>query len=248
MPARRLAGAYLAEARYETVRMLRTPGFAIPFLGLPVVLYMLFGIVIFGTTIAKDPQAGPFVFTAFSVFGAMGPGIFGFGAVVAMERDQGLLRFKRALPMPPGAYILAKMVMALAFTVVVMATMLAAAPLAHLKLDAGQALGVAAIITLGSLPFCAVGLFLGTRTTSRSAPAIVNVVYQLMMHLSGIFYPLPKILRMVAPLWPTYHLQQLTLRVLGAASEGTALVHISVLVGATWLLSAASIRRLRRFG
>jgi ABC-2 type transport system permease protein len=248
MPRRRLLGAYLAEARYETIRMLRTPAFAIPFLGLPVVLYVLFGVVIFGAAIAKDPQAGPFVFTAFSVFGMMGPGMFGFGMAVAVEREQGLLRFKRALPMPPAAYLLAKMFMAVLFAVVVMGTMIAAAPLAHFRVGLGRALAVCVINVLGCLPFCAIGLFLGTRTTSQSAPAIVNVLYQLMMHLSGIFYPLPRFLRMIAPLWPTYHLQQMVFGVLGATQEGSPLAHGTVLLGVTWLLTAASIRRLRLVG
>ena len=248
MSRRRLLGAYLAEARYETVRMLRTPAFAIPFLGLPVLLYVLFGVVIFGAAIARDPQAGPFVFTAFSVFGMMGPGMFGFGMAVAVEREQGLLRFKRALPMPPAAYLLAKMLVAVLFAVAVMATMIAAAPLAHLRIGVGRALWVCALNVLGCLPFCAIGLFLGTRTTSRSAPAIVNVLYQLMMHLSGIFYPLPRFLRMIAPLWPTYHLQQMVFGALGAAHEGSQLAHGTILVGLTWLLTAASIRRLRLVG
>jgi ABC-2 type transport system permease protein len=248
MSRRRLLGAYVAEARYETIRMLRTPAFAIPFLGLPAVLYVLFGVVIFGAAIAKDPQAGPFVFTAFAVFGMMGPGMFGFGMAVAVEREQGLLRFKRALPMPPAAYLLAKMLMAVLFAVAVMATLIAAAPLAHLRMGVGRALAVAALNILGSLPFCAIGLFLGTRTTSRSAPAIVNVLYQLMMHLSGIFYPLPRFLRMIAPVWPTYHLQQMVFGVLGLTHEGSQLAHATVLVGVTLLLTAASIRRLRLVG
>ena len=37
MTAARLLGAYLAEARYESLRMLRAPAFAVPFLVLPVV-------------------------------------------------------------------------------------------------------------------------------------------------------------------------------------------------------------------
>ncbi len=248
MSRRRLFGAYLAEARYETIRMLRTPGFAIPFLGLPVVLYLLFAVVIFGAAIGKDPQTGRFVFTAFSVFGMMGPGMFGFGMAVAVEREQGLLRLKRALPMPPAAYLLAKMLMAVLFSVAVMVTLVAAAPLAHLPIGVGTALGVSAINVLGCLPFCAIGLFLGTRTTSRSAPAVVNVLYQLMMHLSGIFYPLPRFLRMIAPVWPTYHLQQMVFGVLGATHEGSQLAHATVLLGITWLLTAASIRRLRLVG
>jgi len=244
----RLLGAYLAEARYETLRLLRTPGFAIPFLGLPALLYLLFAVVIFGAAVSKDPQAGTFIFAGFSVFGVMGPGIFGFGMAVAVEREQGLLRFKRALPMPPAAYLLAKMLMALLFGVMVMITMIAVLPLGHLRVGAGQALSLAAIDVLGSLPFCAIGLFIGTRTTSRSAPAFTNIAYQLMIHISGIFYPLPRFLRMIAPVWPSYHLQQLNFRVLGAATQGTPLVHATVLMGMTWLFTAISIRRLARVG
>ncbi len=248
MPRSRLAGAYWAEARYETARMLRTPGFSIPFLGLPVGLYLLVGVVIFGAAIAKDAQAGVFVFAAFSVFGVAGPGMFGFGSVVALEREQGLVRLKRALPMPPAAYLTAKLLMSVLFAALVMATMIAATPLARLTLGTRQALGVACVGLLGSLPFCAIGLFLGTRTSGRSAAAIVNVVYQLMLHLSGIFYVLPKALRVVAPVWPTYHLQQLVFWTMGAHSEGSPLVHAALLAGLTVLLTTASVRRLQLRG
>jgi ABC-2 type transport system permease protein len=248
MSGSRLLGAYLAEAKYETVRMLRTPAFAIPFLGLPVLLYLLFGVVIFGEAIRKDPLAGIFIFTAFSVFGVMGPGMFGFGTVVAIEREQGLLKLKRALPMPPAAYLLAKMLMAILFAVIVMATMIAALPLGHLKLTVGQVVAAAMINVLGALPFCAVGFFIGVRTTSRSAPAFVNIIYQIMMHTSGLFYPLPKFLRAIAPIWPTYHLQQLVFSAMGAPSQGRAMMHVAVLAGVTLLLTVLAVRRLARVG
>jgi ABC-2 type transport system permease protein len=248
MPAGRLLRAYLTEAKYETVRMLRNPAFAIPFLGLPALLYLLFGVLIFGAQIRNDPQAGMFIFTAFAVFGVMGPGIFGFGMVVAIEREQGLLTFKRALPMPSSAYLFAKMLMTIMFAVIVMATMIAALPLSHLKLSVGRELAVAAINILGALPFCAIGLFIGVRTTSRSAPAFVNIIYQVMMHISGIFYPLPKFLRTIAPVWPTYHLQQLVLSALGAPSQGKAIVHVAVLAGVTLLFTVFAVRRLARVG
>ena len=56
MPAKRILNAYLTEAKYETVRMLRTPAFAIPFLGLPALLYLLFAVVIFGAAVRNDAQ------------------------------------------------------------------------------------------------------------------------------------------------------------------------------------------------
>jgi hypothetical protein len=107
--------AYAVETRYECLRMLRAPGFAIPFLGLPVLRYLLFAVVLFGAAVRNDPAAGAFLFTGFTVFGVVGPGMFGFGMVLAIEREQGLLRLKRALPSPPAAWLLARMLMAMLF-------------------------------------------------------------------------------------------------------------------------------------
>jgi ABC-2 type transport system permease protein len=244
MSARRLLSAYLTEAKYETVRMLRTPAFAIPFLGLPALLYLLFGVVIFGAAVRNDAQAGLFIFAAFALFGVMGPGMFGFGMLVAGEREHGLLTFKRALPMPPPAYLVAKLLMAMIFAIIVTATMLAVLPLGNLKLTVGRLFAAAAVSILGALPFCAIGLFIGVLTNSRSAPAFVNILYQVMMHLSGLFYPLPKFLRAIAPVWPTYHLQQLFFGAIGVPSQGSAITHVAVLVLLTFVLTFFAVRRL----
>ncbi len=248
MPARRVLRAYFTEAKYETVRMFRTPAFAIPFLGLPVLLYLLFAVAIFGAAIRNDSNAGLFMFAAFALFGVMGPGIFGFGMLVANEREHGLLTLKRALPMPPPAYLIAKLLMAMLFAAIVMATMFAVIPLGHLHLSLAQYFALAAVGILGALPFCAIGLFIGVRATSSSAPAFVNVIYQVMMHASGLFYPLPRFLRVIAPVWPTYHLQQLFFTVVGVPSQGRTITHIAVLVGVTLVLTLFAVRRLARKG
>src|SRR4051794_39496652 len=162
MTMSRVVRAYLMEARYESLRMLRAPGFAIPFLGLPVLLYLLFGVLLYGDALKADAKGQLFVFMGFATFGVMGPGIFGFGVSVATERDQGLLRLKRALPVPPAAYLLAKMLMAVLFVAIIVTTMIAAAPLGHLRLSAAQSFSVAAVYIAGAMPFCALGLFIGT--------------------------------------------------------------------------------------
>ncbi len=249
MPASRVLNAYLTEAKYETVRMLRTPAFGIPFLCLPVALFLLFAVLLFGAALRADHKSAVFTFAAFDVFGVMGPGLFGFGAVVAMEREQGLLALKRALPMPPAAYLTAKLIMAMMFGVIVTATMIAAAlTLGHLPLTTGQCVSIAVINILGALPFCALGLFIGTRTTGKAAPAIANLFYLAMIYLSGIMFPLPKSMAAMAVIWPAHHLDQLAFRVLGNPSEGAAWMHVAVLAGVTLLFTALSIRRLARVG
>ena len=76
-PVRHLFRAYMTEARYELLRTLRAPAFAGPFLLIPTALYVLFGSMIPETGSVRPP--GPYLFTAFTVMGIMGPALFGFG-------------------------------------------------------------------------------------------------------------------------------------------------------------------------
>ena len=66
-------GVYLTETRYELTRMVRNPGIAIPVLVLPLALYALFVFVVGGEWIAKDPNAGVFLFAAFSMMAVTMP-------------------------------------------------------------------------------------------------------------------------------------------------------------------------------
>jgi len=245
----RLLRTYLAEAKYESLRTLRMPAFGIPFLALPVSLYLLLAVLLFGDAIRGDPHGAVYMFTGFSVMGVMGPGMFGFGVLVALEREQGLLALKRALPMPPMAYLLAKMLMAMLFVAIVMATMMLAAPLlGHVTLSAIAFLKIAAITILGALPFCAIGLFIGTRTSGKAAPAVTNLLYLAMIYLSGFLIPLPKGVQWIALASPAFYLDQLALSAAGAPSHGTTVMHVIVLAGVTLLLTSIAVRRLARVG
>lgn len=245
-PGRQLR-AYYTETKYECIRMLRTPGFSIPFLAIPVLLFMLFGIVIFGSATRTDPDAAKYIFTAFATLGMMGPGMFGFGMALAIEREQGLLKLKRALPMPPASFLVAKMVMAMLFGLIIMATMIVAGvTLGHVSLNVGQILAVTTLCVLGTIPFSAIGLLIGSLASGKSSAAYVNIIYQVMLQLSGLFYPLPKFLRTIAPVWPTHHLQQLVMRVIGAPSSGQPIIHILALIGVTLLFTLLAMRQLAR--
>jgi len=179
----------------------------------------------------------------------MEPGMFGFGVAVAMERDQGLLTLRRALPVPRASYFVAKMCMAMLFNAMIMVTMIVAALwAARLPLGLKQAASFAAINIVGALPFCAIGLFIGVLVGGSAAPGFVNLVYLPMMWLSGLFIPLPKSMQAAAPFWPAYHLLQLSLRALGQPAAGSALMHAAVLAAITLVLSTVAVRRLARVG
>jgi ABC-2 type transport system permease protein len=248
MPRRRLLRAYMTEANYESLRMLRSPGFTIPFLSLPLALYLLFGVVLYGAEMAKDPKAALFVFMGFSVFGVMGPGMFGFGVTLATEREQGLLKLKRALPVPPAASLLAKMLMSMLFAALVMITMAAAAPFGRLHFAPGQIAAFMLCGIGGCLPFCAMGLFIGTIASAKAAPAFVNVLYLPMIYLSGILFPLPASMHWIVMASPAYHLAQATRAAMGTASDGPAGMHLAVLVVTTLAFTTLAVRRLQRVG
>jgi len=248
MSTRRLIGAYLTEAKFESLRMLRSPAFGLPFLGLPVLLYLLFGVFLFGDVLMKDKNGALFIFIGFTVFGVMGPGMFGFGVTIATERENGLFALKRALPMPPAASLLAKLAMSMVFVAIIMATMIAAEPLGHLKLTAGQLISMAAVCVLGAAPFGAMGLFIGTWASAKAAPALVNLLYLPMIYLSNFLIPLPKSVLWIADFSPASHLHLLVLRSIGAPNTGDLRIHIAVLAGLTLVLTWLAVRRLARVG
>jgi len=240
--------AYVAEAKYECIRMMRVPGFVGPFLVLPAGLYLLFAVLLFGAEIAKDPKAGVFTFMGFATFGVMGPGMFGFGATIAQEREQGLMRLKRAMPCPAAAPLLAKMFMSLLFVTLIMITMAAVAPAGHVRLSVGQLASLSAVNILGSLPFCALGFIIGTLASGKGAVALVNVLYLPMVYLSAILFPLPKSIHWIALLSPAYHLEQTAYRAIGAPSEGMLAIHLVVLIAVTLVCTTVAVRRLARVG
>ena len=250
MPLSRVFGAYVAEAWFETKRHLRAPAFAMPFLVIPVALYMFF------TSLGGDPSQAPKpelqlpirMFTGFSIMGVMGPALFAFGMAVAVDRDFGLLRLKRALPMPPMAYMAGKMVMAALFSALVMLSMATAATVKGLDLSAAQILAVAAIGVVGTLPFAAIGLFIGANVSGRTAPAWVNLAYIPMTYLSGLFFPVPEAIRGLALVSPAFHLNQLALQAAGVAAIMPATMHVAALLGVTVLFSGLAAWRVARTG
>ena len=176
---------YLAEARCELLRMLRTPAFAVPTLAFPLLSYLMSGIVL------GHGAAASYLLAGFTVFGAMAPGLFGFGVGLAQDRERGLLTLKRALPAPPAAWLLARVFMAMGFATIIAVSLLAIACLAGgVRLAPPQAIALVLVGPLAAIPFCAIGLLIGSLVPASGAPAVVNLVYFPMSLLSGLWLPL----------------------------------------------------------
>jgi ABC-2 type transport system permease protein len=244
--AHRSLPAYVLEAKYEFLRVLRTPAFAVPTLLFPPMFYLLFGIVLNH----GSAKAAHYLFATYSIFGVMAPGLFGFGVGVAIERERGWLALKRVAPMPPGAYLWSKMAMAMLFAAIIYLILAAmASGLGGVRLAAGQWLLIGAIAVLGVLPFCALGLLIGSRANASAAPAIVNFIYLPMSFLSGLWMPLamlPAFIGGIAPLWPAYHLGQLALMAVGQVPANGVAGHVIWISAFTVLCFGIARRWLAR--
>lgn len=230
---------YVMETRLEFMRMLRMPSFSLPALTFPAVFYCLFGVLMSG----GKAQASGYMLATYCIFGVMGPGLFGFGVSVALEKDRGWLTWRRAVPAIAGAYFVSKMMMALAFALIIFLELaVLAVTLGGVQLDAVQWLQLMAVSLLSSLPFCALGLVIGILVSGQAAPAIVNFVYLPMAFLSGLWLPvsvLPTFLAQIAPAWPSYHASQIALKVIGADLGTPLWIHVASLaaftLAMTWL-------------
>ena len=250
MSLQRVLHAYWTEARYEVWRTLRTPVFVIPTFALPVMLYVFFGIVLNGARAAADPQMALGVLSGFTMFSVIGPGLFGIGIGLAVERQAGILTLKRALPMPPAANLVAKVFSAMTLSSLVITTLITLAVLfGHAHMGVGQAVRLLLVGVLGAAPFSAMGLLIGSLVSGTAAPAVVNILFFPMIYLSGLFpIGMPKALQAAAVIWPAFHLHQLSLAALGLETTQNAMVAGAVLVAFTVVCVTAAARRLARVG
>lgn len=246
--ASRRLRSYALEAKTECLRMLREPMFVLPTLLFPALFYLLFGVLLN----RGNAGAAQYMLASYGVFGVIGAAMFGLGVTIAIDRQRGLLRLKRVLPAPPGAPLLAKMLMAMAFALAVWLIVgLVARFAAGVQLSAAQWALLALVEVLGALPFCAIGLVFGTLVSGNASPAVLNLVYLPMAFLSGLWLPLsmlPDVVARIAPAWPAYHLAQLALKVVGHDAGGAVAVHVGVLAVVTVACFVLARARLARSG
>jgi ABC-2 type transport system permease protein len=249
----RVLRAYVNEARCQLMQALRAPAFTFPFLLLPVPLYLFFGVVMAGASpqAQSNPALANAMFSGWCCMAVMGPAIFAFGIGIAIERDANLLKLKRALPLPAGSYLIAKILMSVAFAALAVGLVtIAALVVGDITLSVGQLLVMIVVLILGAVPFSALGLLIGAYSSAGASPAFANLVYLPGIWLAGLFFPLPEWLRPFAVIWPAFHLNQTALGLAGVKefSFVPPAMTAAVLVGMTVLFGGLALRRLARVG
>jgi ABC-2 type transport system permease protein len=231
---------FVREARYEFLRLLRTRSFSFSIVGFPVVFYLFFGIIMNRGEHIGAISVAKYVLASYAVFGIVGAALFGIGVGLAADLAAGWLDLKRASPMPPLIYVLAKCCSAVFFGMLIVSLLaLMGITLGHVSLSPIEFARMIALTAVGVIPFVCMGLALALLVPFSSAPGITNMIYLPMSFCGGLWVPLmflPHFMQKIAVLMPTYHLGQLMLGAFGYASTGTTLSHWYGLLGFTLLM------------
>lgn len=226
-------GVWRRECVAELKRSWRLPQFILPSVVTPAAFYGLFTLAI-----AKSPTPAAVAasLAGYGVFAAIGPALFGFGAGVAMEREQGLIELKRVSPMPAGAYVAAKLTAAIAATAAAIAMIYALGIIGGAHLSAAQ-WGALVIVHLAStVPFALIGFGIGMRIGGKGAVAMANALFLGSAVLGGLWIPsaiLPGWMQTIGAFMPSFHLGQIARAIVGAGTTGTVVGHTLILAAMT---------------
>jgi ABC-2 type transport system permease protein len=241
---------FLTEARYEFVRLLRTRAFSLSVIGFPVVFYLFFGLIMNRGEQIGSVLVAKYMLAGYAVFGMVGAALFGIGVGLSSEIAADWMELKRASPMPPAAYLLAKCCSAAAFGVVIVSLLtVLGITMSHVSITLSEYAGMLGLTLAGVIPFACMGMAIALLVPYNSAPGVTNMIYLPISFLGGLWIPimmLPHFLQKFAVLLPTYHLEQLMLRTFGYVSTGTAISHWLGLLGFTLIMLGIATIAFRR--
>jgi len=230
-----------------TLRILfRQPGFWVPTVLFPAMLYAFFG-----ANMAGAGRIGAYAMASFAVYAVVGVGFYQFGVTVAQDRENPFTVWQRTLPGHAAAPWIARVTASIIFVMVAVGLVLLAAwQIAGITLDLAAYTRLAGACALASVTATLMGTALGSVASSRAAVPLSNLIFLPLSYLGGLWVPpiaLPSGVNALSVWTPTRAMGEIA----WAAMDGRALPGRYMLILAGWTLLAAGVtwaaqRRNRR--
>lgn len=241
-------GLLAIQIRIEVLVAFRSLEFLIGVVGVPLLLYVMFGLPNVADTLPRGTSYALMMLVSMSAYGIVSLAIFAFGDELAKERGRGWTRTMRATPLPAWVHLAGQLVMAGIYALVIVVAMSAIAILAGgLSIPLGHLVGFTAVMLSGVLAFSTFGFAIAYLVRPRAATAIANLIFLPLSFCSGFFFPLselPAFLRGVAPWLPTYHFGQLAWQQVAPTADVQAFTGLPVRSAALhlmWVLGCAVV-------
>jgi ABC-2 type transport system permease protein len=202
----------LHQARYDLLAILRNRQARFFTLILPLLFLIIF-VGVFGnhTVKATHVKASTYFVPGLSALGVIAASFVNLVISITAQRESGVLKRRRATPIPAWALIAGRTLTAMTISLTVLAVLLAFGRIVyHVTLHTSALPGVALTAVVGSITFCVLGYALSTAIKNEdAAQPMVQAIMLPLYFISGVFIvntQLPAWLRHVAQVFPVEHL------------------------------------------
>jgi ABC-2 type transport system permease protein len=199
--------------RIELIRQLRQVSNLVFMVGLPLMLFLIFGAMQEYSTVELPNGNGNIsgsIMISFAAYGAI-TATAGLAGSAAIELQQGWGRQLGITPFRGGHFIVAKTIVALVLALLPIAAIYAAGALTTARLDGWVWLATGALVLIPAIVFALYGLAIGTLFRSETAVGAASGMIVIFMFLGNAFVPLSGFLLDVAPFTPVWGVMQLAL-------------------------------------
>ena len=243
--------------RYDLRALLRNRQAQFFTLALPVMFLVIFASVFGGGKHNTVKVAGGQIDTSVAYV----PGIMALGIIAAAfvnlvisvtaQRESGVLKRRRATPVPAAALIAGRALVAVVTALGMAAVLIGIGWAAyHAHIPARTAPALALTIVVGALSFCCLGYALASVIHDQDAAQPVTQAVMLPLYfISGVFVvgnSLPRWLVDIASVFPVHHLAAALLTAYNPHTHGAGLAGTDLLIVAAWG-AAGLLVALRRF-
>jgi ABC-2 type transport system permease protein len=221
------------------------------------ILPLLFLVIFVGVFGRQKVQVGAYVVKLSSYYV---PGIAALGIIAASfvnlvisitaQREGGILKRRRATPVPAGVLIAGRTLTAVSVSLVVLTVLLSFGRFAYgVAIPTSTLPGIALTAVAGSITFCVLGYALSTFIKNEdAAQPVVQAIMLPLYFISGVFVPnihLPNWLRHVAQVFPVEHLSDGLHKAYTPNVHGVGIVWSDIGVLALWAAIGLAVALVR---
>jgi ABC-2 type transport system permease protein len=227
----------LHQFRYDLLVFWRNPQARFFTVLMPLIFLVIFAAVFGGGTIdVPGGQVDPkqYYVPGLATLGIVSASMVNLVITVTTQRDNGVLKRRRATPVPAWALIVGRALSCVAIALATVAILVAVGVIVYgVDLPASRIPALILVVAVGSLAFCCLGFALAA--VIRSADSAVPVVQAIVLPLyfiSGVFVPsdqIPGWLLGVADAFPIRHLT-VAMVALFAPDGSLELGHLAIVV------------------
>ena len=234
----------IAFLRFEIVRTLRNVRFLVFLIAFPVLLYLIYAKQ---HGLSQGLTVATLLLVSMAVYTGMGSAMYASGPQLARERGNGWMRQLRISPISTPGWFAAKLIQAILLIIPGLAVLIVLAlTYGRVHLGAGRLGLLAAVLVLGAIPFCALGLVIGLMFDGQTAQVAQMITLLVLAFLGGIFIQwssLPHGMQLIGKALPSYPLAQLGWN--AAAGRPLDLANVAALAAWTAGLAGVAIWRWR---